>query len=196
MNTDCVMKVNELFYSLQGEGRFTGVPAVFVRFSGCNLKCPFCDTDHSSFSEMTEEQIVESVCRFPARHVVLTGGEPAMQITPSLVEKLHSEGFFIQIETNGTVALPEQCKIDWVTCSPKYKPVVLKSIDELKVVYEGNDEAIDKYDGVEAREFRLQPCDIKDEKRNSAYLKGAIEYCLKHPKWHLSLQTHKIINVR
>lgn len=191
-----VMRVNELFYSLQGEGRFTGVPAVFVRFSGCNLKCSFCDTDHSAYREMTEDDIIESVCRYPSRHIVLTGGEPAMQVTTTLVEKLHRCGFFVQMETNGTVALPEGCRIDWITCSPKYKSVALKHVDELKVVYEGNDAAIDKYSAVEAKEFRLQPCDEKNEMRNAANLKGAVDYCLRHPQWHLSLQTHKIINVR
>lgn len=191
-----MMRINEIFYSLQGEGRHTGTPAVFVRFAGCNLKCSFCDTDHSRYVEMTEEEIVEEVRQFPARFVVITGGEPSMQVTASLIEKLHAEGCYVAMETNGTYELPEDCQIDWITCSPKEKPLKLHRIDELKVVYEGNDEGVDRYANVEAKEYRLQPCDVKDETQNKANLQGAIDYCLKHPKWKLSLQTHKIINVR
>ena len=88
-----MMRINEIFYSLQGEGRHTGTPAVFVRFAGCNLKCSFCDTDHSRSVEMTEEEIVEEVRQFPARFVVITGGEPSMQVTASLIEKLHAQRF-------------------------------------------------------------------------------------------------------
>lgn len=190
------MRINEIFYSLQGEGRHTGTPAVFVRFAGCNLKCSFCDTDHSRYVEMTEEEIVEEVRQFPARFVVITGGEPSMQVTASLIEKFHEEGCYVAMETNGTYELPEDCKIDWITCSPKGKPLKLHRIDELKVVYEGNDEEVDRYANADAKEYRLQPCDVKDETQNRANLQGAIEYCLKHPKWKLSLQTHKIINVR
>lgn len=190
------MRVNEIFYSLQGEGRFAGVPAVFVRFSGCNLKCSFCDTDHSAAKEMTDDEIIATTIQYPARHVVITGGEPALQLTSALVDKLHQHGFFVQIETNGTVATAEECGVDWITCSPKYKAVVLNRIDELKVVYEGNDADVDKYSAVNAKEYRLQPCDTKDASRNKANLQGAINYCLQHPKWHLSLQTHKIIDVR
>lgn len=190
------MRINEIFYSLQGEGHFTGTPAVFVRFAGCNLKCPFCDTDHAPFTEMTEQEIVAEAMRYPARHVVITGGEPLLQITASLTERLHAAGFFVQMETNGTRLLPEGCAVDWITCSPKYEPVALKRIDELKVVYEGDDTKVDIYNKVEAHAYSLQPCDVKDEKRNRLYLNGAIDYCLSHPKWRLSLQTHKIIDVR
>ena len=91
------MRINEIFYSLQGEGHFTGTPAIFIRFSGCNLKCSFCDTDHSHYTEMTEEEIVGEACKYPARHVVITGGEPLLQITASLTDKLHGAGFFIQM---------------------------------------------------------------------------------------------------
>ena len=88
------MKVNELFYSLQGEGFHTGTPAVFLRLSGCNLRCGFCDTDHFAGSEMAEGEILERVLRFPSRHIVITGGEPSLQLTDSLVEILHNAGFF------------------------------------------------------------------------------------------------------
>lgn len=190
------MRVNEIFYSLQGEGRHTGTPAVFIRFSGCNLKCSFCDTDHQPFTEMTEEDIARRIKEYPARFVVLTGGEPTMQLTPKLTDMLHAGGYYIAMETNGTYSLPDGCSVDWITCSPKGKPLRIGRIDELKVVYEGDDAMVDKYAAVEAGEYRLQPCDVKDDIRNKRNLQGAIDYCLRHPEWKLSLQTHKIIDVR
>lgn len=193
-HTRRLMKINEIFYSLQGEGHYTGTPAVFVRFAGCNLKCSFCDTDFTSFTEMTEDDIVREIGQYPANHIVITGGEPTLQITASLVSKLHDAGKYVQIETNGTNVLPDGCNIDWVTCSPKYKAVRLQHIDELKVVFEGQD--MSQYDGLTATEYRLQPCDTQDEGKNKEILRQTIDFILKNPKWKLSLQTHKILNVR
>ena len=193
-HTRRLMKINEIFYSLQGEGHYTGTPAVFVRFAGCNLKCSFCDTDFTSFTEMTEDDIVREIGQYPTNHIVITGGEPTLQITASLVSKLHDAGKYVQIETNGTNVLPEGCNIDWVTCSPKYKAVRLQHIDELKVVFEGQD--MSQYDGLTATEYRLQPCDTQDEGKNKEILRQTIDFILKNPKWKLSLQTHKILNVR
>lgn len=199
------MKVNEIFYSLQGEGRYTGVPAIFLRLSGCNLKCWFCDTQHQDGKEMTEEQIVAELLSFPARHVVITGGEPTLQINAGLTHLLHEAGFYIQMETNGTHALPEGCDVDWVTCSPKrlsadkdaaIAPIRLEHIDELKVVFEGDDQRMDSFEQIPATEYRLQPCDVQDPVRNQEILQQTIDYILQHPKWHLSLQTHKLINVK
>ena len=99
-------KINEIFYSIQGEGYRTGTPAVFIRFSGCNLKCPFCDTQHSSGREMSDEEIIKEICFYPTRFVVLTGGEPGLQVDREFINKLHQAGKFIQIETNGTVPIP------------------------------------------------------------------------------------------
>ena len=131
-------KINEIFYSLQGEGFHAGTPAVFVRFSGCNLKCDFCDTRHEEGKDMTDEEIVEEVLRYPSRMVILTGGEPGLWVDDALIEALHKAGKYICIETNGTCVLPEQ--IDWVTCSPKQSTVLkVKRMDEVKVVYLGQD---------------------------------------------------------
>ena len=188
------MKVNEIFYSLQGEGRFTGTPAVFLRFSGCNQNCDFCDTHHQQFVEMTETEIVNAISSYPARHIVLTGGEPSLQITPSLIQKLHNAGFFIQMETNGSVMIDNNCNIDWCTVSPKALPVVIEKIDELKVVFWGQD--ITEWEEMPVKEYRLQPLDTKDEKRNSEILSLTMDYILKHPQWSLSLQTHKILDIR
>lgn len=188
------MRVNEIFYSLQGEGHFTGTPAVFIRLSGCNLKCDFCDTQHQSYKDMTEEEIVNEVSQYPARHVVITGGEPAMQLNARLTTLLHSNDYFIQMETNGSVRLADGVEVDWITCSPKDKPVVLSRIDELKVLFMYQD--MKQYESMKAKEYRLQPLDAGDADKNKKNLNDTINYILQNPKWKLSLQTHKILNVR
>lgn len=195
------MRVNEIFYSLQGEGRYTGTPAVFVRLAGCNLRCWFCDTEFHAFTEMTEDDIVAEVSKYPARHVVVTGGEPTLQLTATLAAKLHDAGFYIMMETNGTQPLPDGCCIDWVTCSPKkagdaLAPVRIQHIDELKVVYEGNGQDMSLYDAIPATEYRLQPCATGDTEKDREITAQTIEYILQHPKWSLSLQTHKMLGVR
>lgn len=196
------MRVNEIFYSLQGEGHYTGRPVVFLRLAGCNLRCWFCDTDFTDYTEMTEEEIVEKVSEYPVRAIVITGGEPTLQITASLVEKLHEAGFYVMMETNGTRALPEGCNVDWVTCSPKRKgrdaediyPVHLQHINELKVVFENQDMAV--YDNLVADEYRLQPCATGDEMLDNAIQQQTVRYILRNPKWSLSLQTHKLLDIR
>ncbi len=201
------MKVNEIFYSLQGEGHYTGTPAVFVRFAGCNLRCWFCDTDFEKGVEMNEDEIVEAVLQYSTRYVVITGGEPTLQITASLCDKLRAHGLYLMMETNGTRPLPEGCQVDWITCSPKLIDVEegkrkiatirLRHIDELKVVFEDSpaqDMAL--YEQIPATEYRLQPCDTQDPLCNQAILNKTIKYILQHPKWKLSLQTHKILHVR
>lgn len=130
-------RVNEIFYSLQGEGCFTGTPAVFVRLSGCNRVCPFCDTDFVAFTTMSADEILAEVGQYPADHVVITGGEPTLQLDDALVEKLKSQGKFIQIETNGSRPVPPG--VDWVTCSPKEPPYGIDRIDELKIVFQDQD---------------------------------------------------------
>ena len=201
------MKVNEIFYSLQGEGHYTGTPAVFVRFAGCNLRCWFCDTDFEKGVEMSEDEIVEAVLQYPTRYVVITGGEPTLQITASLCDKLHAHGLYLMMETNGTHSLPEGCQIDWITCSPKLIDVEegmrklatirLRHIDELKVVFEDSStQDMALYEQIPATEYRLQPCDTQDPLCNQAILNKTIKYILQHPKWKLSLQTHKILHVR
>lgn len=180
------LKVNEIFYSMQGEGAYTGTPAVFVRLSGCNRRCTFCDTDFAAFEEMSEEEIVEAAAAYPGRHLVLTGGEPALQVTAEFVGKLKAAGFFVQIETNGSLPVPEN--IDWVTCSPKDTPWRIGRVDELKVVYQGQDvEAIAAHFSPKVQ--CLQPCSCQNTEETIAYI-------LRHPQWRLSLQTHKMLNIR
>ena len=194
------MRVNETFLSLQGEGHFTGTPAFFLRLSGCNLQCPFCDTSHQSYMKMSEDEIVEEASSHKPRHIVITGGEPALQLTQSLVDKLHEAGFFIQVETNGTLPLPEG--IDWVTASPKSSPIRedLK-INELKVLFmgDGTDPEASllggRFGGGLVRLY-LQPLDTGNEEQNRIILRDTIAYILEHPKWSLSLQTHKLLGIK
>lgn len=195
------MRVNETFLSLQGEGYFTGTPAFFLRFSGCNLKCSFCDTNHQPFKEMGEDEIVEEASRHKPRHIVITGGEPALQLTTSLVEKLHEAGFFIQVETNGTLPLPEG--IDWVTVSPKTEILssLKEKIDELKVLYTGDfqpsvSHILRESDGQRLPKLYLQPLDTGNEIQNRIILRDTMAYIMEHPEWSLSLQTHKLLGIK
>lgn len=193
------MKIKEIFYSLQGEGGFTGRPAVFVRFSGCNLACPFCDTDFKGGDDYTEDGLIEAVGQFPCKFIVFTGGEPTLQLTESLVKKLHKAGYYLAMETNGTRAYPKG--VDWVTVSPKndfcYTARLYpdnRPAEEVKVVYDGHNDP-DKYAHLGVLKY-IQPCDTGDADRNRAILERAVEWLKEHPKWRLSLQTQKIINVR
>lgn len=178
-------KINEIFYSLQGEGFHTGTPALFIRFSGCNLKCSFCDTKHEEGEWMSDEDIVAKAKECPAKMVVLTGGEPSLWIDEAFVEKLHQAGKYVCIETNGTHPIPDS--VDWITCSPKGAPVVLTRIDEVKVVYTG-DEDVEPYLSLPAQVHFLQPCSCKNTQEVMAYIQ-------EHPQWRLSLQTHKWIGI-
>lgn len=197
------MTVNEIFYSLQGEGRFAGTPATFVRFSGCNLRCDFCDTDHQSGREMTEAEIVGCVGEFPSEHVILTGGEPALQLTAPLLGQLKRAGKIIHIETNGTVRLADDVAtlIDWITVSPKFGMIPeIQRIDELKVVFDMNHtDHIDRLAGVRATDeqcYYLQPCDRNDAGFNERNLAACIDYIRRNPRWKLSLQLHKLLGIR
>ena len=204
-------RINEIFYTLQGEGYFAGCPAAFVRFSGCNLKCPFCDTKFDTYKEMSAEEIIREIQNLihggnsgnkdnngNEPIIVLTGGEPTLQADKQLIDALHKERYFITIETNGTNPIPEG--IDWVTYSPKEQTAVAAPsspyaasgkqvhVNELKIVYLGQD--VEKYyKSIKAEHYFLQPCSNKNTKEVVAYI-------LEHPHWWLSLQAHKIINIK
>ena len=179
-------KINEIFYSLQGEGFHTGTPAVFVRFSGCNLRSPFCDTDFEKGDFLSDEEILNWVLQYPSQVVILTGGEPSLFIDEAFVELLHQAGKRVHIETNGTHDLPSN--LDWVTCSPKEGgPVVLTRMDEVKVVYQGQD--LEPYEQLPAQHFFLQPCSCQNTEET-------IQAVLQHPRWRLSLQTHKLVGIK
>ena len=182
-----MLHVNEIFYSLQGEGFWTGLPAIFVRLSGCNLKCDFCDTDHLDSRQMTEEHIIDEVLQYPSKTVILTGGEPLLQPVGPLVDMLHQNGIKVHVETNGTRPCPPS--VDWVTCSPKYKPVIIDRIDELKIVYQGNDVESIRQSCPVASHYFLQPC-------SGLNIAETVDYIKDNPHWRLSLQTHKLIDIR
>lgn len=192
--------VNEIFYSLQGEGFNCGTPSVFIRLSGCNLRCAFCDTDHQNHIMMSAPNIVEEVMRYPgAPLIVLTGGEPALHIDDALIKALKLTGKTIAIETNGTLPLPDG--IDWVTLSPKTsfpggttQPCVITTCDELKVVYTGQD--LSQYDRFKTKHRFLQPCYVDDSEQRLTGLQATVKAVLKNPTWRLSLQTHRTIGIK
>jgi len=193
--------VKEIFYTLQGEGHNAGRAAVFVRFTGCNLwsgreqdrksGCSkWCDTDFLGGRRYYLDDLVETICDVSegCRFVVLTGGEPALQITAELISLLKRESFNIAVETNGTTQLPEG--VYWRTVSPKKLPLVVTTGHELKLVYPTLDPA--QFLGFDFQYFYLQPLDNEAKQSNTT---AAIEYCKEHPAWRLSTQTHKIVGI-
>lgn len=190
-------RVNDIFYSLQGEGHNTGRAAVFVRFSGCNLKCTFCDTDFSKFESLTAREITRRMTGFAPKSeakpmVVLTGGEPTLQVDSALIDAIHDAGFsLVAMESNGSNEPPEN--LDWLTVSPKER-VSVKHCNELKVLFNGKDEPYGH--GVKADFYYLQPLDCGIEEENALIMKDCVDYITKHPQWRLSLQTHKLIGIK
>ena len=206
--------MKEIFHTLQGEGRNAGRAAVFCRFAGCNLWtgretdragaiCRFCDTDFvgtdgsggGRFADaMLLARAIASVWSGGShgRFVVLTGGEPLLQVNSSLVDALHGEGFDIAVETNGTILPP--AGIDWICVSPKAgAKLVLTRGHELKLVHPQPGLSPEEFEGLEFENFILQPMDRPDRAANTA---AAIAWCLAHPRWRLGLQTHKLIGIR
>src|SRR5438105_11058485 len=206
--------VKEIFYTLQGEGALSGRPAVFCRFAGCNLwsgreadradaVCTFCDTDFvgTDGSDGGRYRDAASLADriaglwpkdYTARFVVCTGGEPLLQLDPPLIDALHARKFEIAIETNGTIALPPG--IDWVCVSPKAgTPLVITAGDELKIVVPQPGLDPLTFEGLGFRRLSVQPMDCAERARNTEW---AIRFCLAHPQWQLSLQTHKMTGIR
>lgn len=210
--------VKEIFYTLQGEGAQSGRAAVFCRFSGCNLwsgnesdrveaLCRFCDTDFVGTDGpgggefASAEALAAAVAdRWPAAVaqtapavplVVFTGGEPLLQLDAPLIAALHGCGFEVAIETNGTLPAPDG--VDWTCVSPKANSVLrLEAGDELKLIYPQPGAEPEKYERLAFRHFFLQPMDGPERVANTRH---AVEYCLAHPRWRISLQTHKILGI-
>jgi 7-carboxy-7-deazaguanine synthase len=206
--------VKEIFYTLQGEGANTGRAAVFCRFAGCNLwtgreqdraeaTCQFCDTDFVGTDGpgggkfASAEGLAGAVSSAwpaanpPRRFVVCTGGEPLLQLDAPLLSALHAEGFEVAVETNGTLLPPDD--IDWLCVSPKAgATLMVRGGDEIKLVFPqtGMDPA--QFEHLAFEQFFLQPMDGPDLEANTA---AALEYCLAHPRWRLSLQTHKLLGI-
>ena len=204
--------VKEIYYTLQGEGAQTGRAAVFLRFAGCNLwtgreedraaaTCDFCDTDYVGTDGpgggkfATADELADAVTRqwrgTGVPYVVCTGGEPLLQLDAPLIGALHARGFEVGIESNGTMAPP--AGLDWICVSPKARAnLALTWGDELKLVYPQDGGEPERYAGLRFRHFFLQPMDGPARATNT---KAATEYCLAHPQWRLSLQTHKLIGI-
>lgn len=217
--------VKEIFYTLQGEGAQTGRAAVFCRFSGCNLwsgreedrsraVCQFCDTDFvgtgpdggrfKSAKELADAidrcwgggNVASSSPEFsaeaPRKYVVCTGGEPLLQVDETLIDELHDRGFEVAVETNGTRPAPSS--LDWICVSPKAgAPLIQTRGSELKLVYPQDNAPPEKFEHLDFRHFFLQPMDGPETQRNTEL---AIDYCLRHPRWRLSIQTHKLVGLR
>lgn len=202
--------VKEIFYTLQGEGAQSGTPAVFLRFAGCNLwsgreedraeaVCNFCDTDFVGAGpdggRFSADDLASAVRTrsADAQWVVCTGGEPLLQLDTELIDRLHENGFSVAIETNGTIAAPKG--IDWICVSPKAgADFIQRSGDELKLVFPQEDLLPTSLPtDLDFKHYFLQPMDGPDIERNT---EAAIAYCLKHPQWRLSLQTHKLLGLR
>lgn len=206
-------KIKELFYTLQGEGFHSGRPAVFCRFSGCNLWsglekdrekaiCQFCDTDFWGTDGLlggryNAEDLVATVLNLWPKNrdtkpfVVCTGGEPLLQLDKSLIQCFHKHHIEVAVETNGTIEAPEG--IDWVCVSPKANTqVVISSGNELKLVYPQADAHPSAFEHLAFDHFYLQPMDGPNLAENTSL---ALEYCKKNPKWKLSIQLHKVLNI-
>ena len=220
-------RINNIFYSLQGEGRNTGRAAAFVRFAGCNLRCPFCDTEFDSYREMTADEILQEIAQLSSFYsplsscfIVLTGGEPTLQVDEHFVDLLHQEGYEVAMESNGTRPAPRN--LDWLTVSPKVvdggRSMVDggswmvdgegKAPDEIKIVFEENtaemlsspasplSSLLSPLSSLPSPPLLyLQPCDTGDSARNAFILQQCISYIKQHPQWRLSLQTHKLIGI-
>lgn len=205
-------KIKEIYYTIQGEGFHTGRPAVFCRFSGCNLWsgreidrhkaiCKFCDTDFwgtdgvqgGKYDAQKLAEKVRSLFPEQAAHpfVVCTGGEPGLQLDNELIAAFHNLNIEVAIETNGTVPLP--VNIDWICVSPKANTeIVITKGHELKLVFPQKENKPESFINLNFDHFYLQPLDDKDLKDNIA---KTVAYCLEHPEWKLSLQTHKFIGI-
>ncbi len=197
-------KINEIFYSLQGEGHHTGHPSVFIRFSGCNLQCPFCDTRHNEGVEMNDTDIIRAINLYKTDWVVLTGGEPSLWIDQDFVRLIHqTTGKKIAIETNGTNHVPDE--IDWITVSPKTgiedmigtPEIRIQRADEIKVVDVG--QKLDAYFDLPCRSadtlMYLQPCFVADNKQRESNMLRTVRRVLEDPRWTLSLQTHRFLGI-
>lgn len=209
-------RLKEILYTLQGEGAHTGRPAVFARFSNCNLwtgrerdrhraVCQFCDTDFVGTDGLgggrfaTAEEFAQAIAvtwggqPHPAAepYVVCTGGEPLLQLDAAAIEALHEHGFAVAVETNGTQAPP--AGLDWICVSPKAgAPLALTAGNELKLVFPQDGAPPEAFERLDFERFLLQPMDGPDREKNTHLV---VEYCLTHPQWRLSLQTHKYLGI-
>ena len=192
-----ILNVNEIFYSLQGEGGRTGQASIFIRLAKCNLACSFCDTDFERGVKMTTDEVFEEIDKFGCRWIIWTGGEPTLQLTDEIVALFKEKGYFQAIETNGTKKVP--MGIDYITCSPKQNFEKVKElipiVDELRFPIMKGDSLPDISILPKSERYLLSP--IFDD---SEIIQENVDYCIslvkQNPIWALSLQTHKLIGIR
>lgn len=190
------MKVNEIFYSLQGEGARAGQPTVFVRLTGCDLSCGFCDTEFVSGREMTTNELLAHVQQYPARWITWTGGEPMLQLKVETVEAFRAAGYQQSIETNGGHPVP--FPVDWVVVSPKVAEHIVarnfpQGVDELRYAWHAGKMAVPAPVIQAVHKYISPVCD--GNRLNTKNLKHCIELCKANPGWKLSVQQHKIWNI-
>lgn len=206
-------KVKEIYYTLQGEGAHAGRPAIFCRFSGCNLwtgreedrakaVCQFCDTDfwgmdgENGGKYSAQELVSQCKMLWPGNsaippYIVCTGGEPALQLDIELIDEFHKNGCLVAVETNGTIPLPDG--IDWICMSPKANTeIVLQSVNEIKIVFPQQGIHPADFDSFKTEHYYIQPMDNALRESNTSL---CVQFCLENPKWNLSVQTHKYINI-
>jgi len=196
IETTQTLRVNEFFYSIQGEGARAGEPSIFVRLSGCDLACGFCDTEFASGKEMSPQEIHEAICIWPCRWIVWTGGEPMLQLTEEVISFFHARGYSQAIESNGNHKIPRS--IDWIVVSPKVAEHVLKrnfpqGVDELRYVRHAGHTTVPE-PSITARFYFLSPI-FDGNTPNRENVKHCLDLCKLHPRWRLSLQLHKLIGV-
>jgi organic radical activating enzyme len=185
-----------IFETLQGEGRWQGTPATFIRLGVCNLTCDFCDTEFDTWKGMTTDEIVSLISK--PRHVVITGGEPTLQDLGPLIKALHSNSKYVSIETNGTRIIPESWEVDWICCSPKDRwfsaPIKIKRANEVKVVIAKDEPIPNQYkETIPADYYYVQPINHETEIDHDA-LKWVCDQAIKE-EWQLCVQMHKLINI-
>ena len=200
---EALLQVNEIFYSLQGEGVQTGVPALFVRLAGCNLRCPYCDTQFNSAQPYSLTQLRNALADYPARHIIWTGGEPALQLTQDIIDFFKAAGYRQSIETNGTRPLPRG--IDWITVSPK--PEALphlrenfpQGVQEIRWPQEANGPLPPPFEALpKAQYYCISPINPPGSTTypHPQALYKCLQFVQAHPQWRLSLQVHKLIGIR
>ncbi|MDR1544044.1 MAG: 7-carboxy-7-deazaguanine synthase QueE [Prevotellaceae bacterium] len=187
------LKVNEIFHSVQGEGANAGMPAVFVRLAGCNLNCPFCDTRHESFTEMSPKEILTEVEKYRCKRIIWTGGEPTLQLTAEILQTYFLR-FINYIETNGTNPVPDG--ISYIAVSPKVDILKLQktmplNVNEIRYAIKAGDKIPYTVELPKADHYFVSPIDVAPE--NIAY---CLDFVKKNPQWKLSVQIHKLLNIK
>lgn len=190
------MKVNEVFYSLQGEGARAGEASIFIRLTGCDMACGFCDTEFESGKDLTKEALLALISKWPGRWIVWTGGEPMLQLTDEIIAFFHASGYKQAIESNGNHPIPRS--LDWIVVSPKVAEHVLEKnfpggVDELRYVRHCHQLAAPQ-PRIKAKVYCLSPM-FKGNQPDPENIKHCIRLCLENPQWRLSVQSHKILSI-